>query len=327
MARPGLQYPASKKSAFLFSPFHVVSIMLKKSTSVCFIFNPAADRNRSTRHIEWLKNEARQRWSHFEIDITRKNQNVAELARSKIGEYDIIVACGGDGTVNQVVNGIAGSGASLGVLPIGSGNDFVKTAGLDKTLPECMELIYEGHTSPVDLIKIEGDVETWSANTTGIGLDGLANFYAQSHKRLKGQLVYVLGALRAAFNFRGTYMKLIIDGEDHSADYLMLTVCNGKWEGGSFFVAPSADMTDGKIDLLKIDRISIPRVLSYLPRFRWGPSKNMRGVAQQQCKSIEFWSDDPVCVHNDGEFLGSDIKHLKLTVHEKILNVVVPASY
>ncbi|TVQ02465.1 MAG: diacylglycerol kinase family lipid kinase [Balneolaceae bacterium] len=301
--------------------------MVKKSTRVCFIFNPAADRNRSARHIEWLKNEAKERWIHFEIDITQKNQDVAELARSKATEFDIIVACGGDGTINNVVNGIAGTGVALGVLPIGSGNDFVKTARLDKTLPECLELIYQGETTPIDLIRIEGDREVWCANTTGIGLDGLANYYARSYRKLKGHIVYVLGALRAAFNFRGTYLKLVIDGTEYSSEYLMITVCNGKWEGGSFFVAPKADMMDGKIDLLTIDKISIPRVLSYLPRFRWGPSEHMRGVTQQQCKCVEFWSDVPLSVHNDGEFLGSDISHLKLTVHEKILEVVTPADY
>lgn len=301
--------------------------MLKKSTRVCFIFNPAADRNRSARHIEWLKNEAKERWLHFEIDITQENQDVAELARSKAGEFDIIVACGGDGTVNHVVNGIAGTGAVLGVLPIGSGNDFVKTAKLDKTLPECLQLIYHGETTAIDLIKIEGDVKTWCANTTGIGLDGLANFYAHSYRRLKGHIVYVLGALQATFNFRGSTMKVRIDGAEHTSEYLMMTVCNGKWEGGSFYVAPKADMTDGKIDLLTIDKISIPRVLSYLPRFRWGPSEKMRGVNQLQCKSVELWSQKPLSVHTDGEFLGSEIKHLKLTVIEKILDVITPVDY
>jgi diacylglycerol kinase (ATP) len=302
-------------------------MMLKKSTRICFIFNPAADRNRSARHIEWLKNEARERWIHFEIDITQKNQNISELARSKTSDFDVVVACGGDGTINNVVNGIAGTGAALGVLPIGSGNDFVKSAGLDKTLPECLELIYQGKKSHIDLIQIGGDIEAWCANTTGIGLDGLANYYSSMYRKLKGHIVYVLGALRAAFHFRGTHIKLLIDGKEYSSEYLMITVCNGKWEGGSFFVAPKADMTDGKIDLLTIEKISIPRVLSYLPRFRWGPSEHMRGVNQQQCKRVEFWSEAPLCVHNDGEFLGSDIRHLVLTVHEKILEVITPAGY
>jgi diacylglycerol kinase (ATP) len=301
--------------------------MQKRNTRTCFIFNPAADRNRSTRHIDWLNYEAKKRWEQFEINITRANQSVKELARVKARDFDLVIACGGDGTINQVVSGLVGSRAKLGVLPIGSGNDFVKTLGIDKTLPECMEVLHREYTINTDLIQIEGDVEGWCVNTLGIGLDGLANYYAKNYKKLRGHAVYVAGALCAAFNFRGSKMELILDGKSSNEEYIMVTACNGKWEGGSFFIAPQADMQDGLMDLLTIDKIPVSKVLAYLPRFRWGPSSYMKGVKTRRCKRLEVISEKPVAVHADGEHMGNSIQHLILTVHEQVLQVVTTEDY
>lgn len=139
--------------------------MEKSSTSVCFIVNPAANRYRAVRHVDWLNREAKKRWQHFEIVISPENQPVSELAAEKSREFDIIVACGGDGTVNQVVNGIAGTKTTLGIIPIGSGNDFVKTLYQTTSLPACMELIYMGKKARIDLISCEGSCNTWCVNT------------------------------------------------------------------------------------------------------------------------------------------------------------------
>lgn len=298
--------------------------MQKKGTRICFIFNPSADQNRALQNVEWLKREAAKRWHNFEIIITKKGQDVAGLSRSKASDFDMVVACGGDGTVNNVVNGIAESDAALGVLPIGSGNDFVKTLELNKSPHECLQVLYRENATSIDLIKIEGDRQGWCANTLGIGLDGWANYYAGRYRRLKGHMVYALGALQAAFNFEGAFFRVRADDVECNNTYRMITACNGKWEGGSFYIAPNAKMDDGKMDLVKIGMLPLPVLLSYLPRFLIGPSAAMAGVHQQQCKKLEVWSDTPVAVHSDGEHLGSDIRHLKLTVVKKMLKIAVP---
>ncbi|MCC5943040.1 MAG: diacylglycerol kinase family lipid kinase [Balneolaceae bacterium] len=301
--------------------------MLKSDSRICFIFNPSADRNRSERHIDWLNREAKKRWTHFEIDITKKSDNVARLAADKASQFDIIVACGGDGTVHQVINGLAEKDTLFGVLPIGSGNDFVKSLNLNKTLPECLDIIHSQKTTSIDLIRFEGDVSGWCANTIGFGLDGWANYYASSHRKLKGHIVYVLGAIRAAFTYRGARIKLTINDKKYTDDYLMITTCNGKWEGGSFYIAPDADMTDGLMDLLLIKKISIFKILTYLPRFRWGPSPGMSGVETKACSRLRIRSNKPAAVHCDGEHLGSSISKLDLFVVRNALKVITPKNY
>ncbi len=302
----------------------VVCAMHRNSTRICFIFNPAADRNRSQQHIKWLNKASHERWKAPEIQIVGKNQDIAETAHEKSHHFDVVVACGGDGTIHKVINGIAGTDTALGVLPIGSGNDFVKTLGLNRSPAECLHIIDRGLRKPIDLIRFEGDVSGWCANTLGLGLDGWANHFAHRNSTLKGALLYVYGAVKAAFTFKGTRVILEQDGEIQQDYFLMVTACNGKWEGGNFLVAPHANIADGKIDLLKIKTMPLAQILAYLPRFRWGPSAHMNGVSVATCKHLRYSSNKPVAVHCDGEELGTSIKDLRLFVSEKILEVIVP---
>lgn len=300
--------------------------MQNQSTRICFIFNSAANRNRSLRHIDWLRREASSKWKKYEIVIAQENESLAGLANSKSKFFDVIVACGGDGTISQIVNSLAKTDTALGVLPIGSGNDFVKSLNLNKSLPECLEIIHQNHTSTIDLIRYEGDVEGWCANTIGMGVDGLANYYAHQSS-LRGHIRYYYGALKAILKFRGCSMEIQSDESSYKDDIVMATICNGKWEGGSFLVAPNADMKDGILDVLSIKKIPLPLLISYLLRFRWGPANWMRGIEAFTTERIEISTSVPVAVHRDGEHLGTGIRHLKFTVEKNALKVLIPKNY
>jgi diacylglycerol kinase (ATP) len=296
--------------------------MEKKSTSVCFLVNPIAGKNRSVKHIDWLQKEAAERWKTFEIVITGKGEPVPDLARSKSEQFDMIVACGGDGTVNQVINGIAGRDVIFGVLPIGTGNDFAKSLNLPESLSGCLDLLYLESTLKADLVRCEGDASLWCANTLGIGLDGLANFYSKKYKRIQGSAVYVLGAIKAALSFRGAWLKMTINGKEVQGKYLMATICNGKWEGGKFHLAPDASIFDGKLELVTINKISIPKVFAYLLAFKKGPAPWMKDLDSRSFETFELKSDTPLAAHADGELLGTSIKHLKVWIEKESLRVV-----
>ena len=291
---------------------------------ICFIINPAADRNRSAQNINWIRKEASERWKSYEIVIIDEHERLDDVARSRARYFDIIVACGGDGTISQVVNGIANTDCILGVLPIGSGNDFAKSLKLKRSLPECMEILRTCRVTEIDLIRYRGDVSGWCANTIGLGLDGWANYYSHQINRVKGKAIYFLGALRAILSFRGAKMKLELQDKKMAKNLLMVTVCNGKWEGGSFLVAPEADMKDGIMNVLLIEKIPTYLLVAYLLRFKWGPKETMRGVHQINSKGVNIKSEKPLAVHRDGEQLGTGIRQLQLTVKEKVLNVIIP---
>ena len=297
--------------------------MQKNKNRICFIINPTADRKRSVRHFDTLQNEIETRWRDAEIVMTSAEIPVEELAREKAAQFDIVVACGGDGTVSQVASGLIGSRAALGVIPIGSGNDFVKSVQLNKPITECLDILLKGNIREIDMIRFSGDEEGWCVNTIGMGLDGLANYHAGQSKFLKGFLLYAVGALKACASFRGSKMRLNIDGETVENDYLMVTLCNGKWEGGQFYIAPEAVMDDGWLDLLTVEKLPLYLILTYLPRFSSGPKKTMRGIRSLRCKKLELTSEKPIYVHSDGEHVSGEVQHLKLEVVEKALKVVV----
>lgn len=300
--------------------------MQNQNIRISFIFNPAANRNRSLRHIDWLRGEVSSKWKEYEIVIAQETESLAELAKAKSEFFDVIVACGGDGTISQIVNGLANTDTVLGVLPIGSGNDFVKSLNLNKSLPECLEIIHQNCSTSIDLIRYEGDAEGWCANTIGMGVDGLANYYAHQSS-LKGRIRYYYGALKAILKFRGCRMEIQSDKSSYEDDIVMATICNGKWEGGSFLVAPNADLKDGILNVLSIKRIPLPLLIIYLLRFRWGPANWMRGIKAFTSERIEVSTSVPVAVHRDGEHLGTGIRHLKCTVVKNALNVLIPKNY
>lgn len=296
--------------------------MEKSTTPICFILNTAADKSRSLKHVKWLRKEAEKRWLQVDIVLTDKDQPIRDLAASKAAEFGLIVACGGDGTVHQVVNGIAGTDTRFAVLPVGTGNDFAKSLNLPKSHTSILDLIHAEKFKDADLIRFEGDASGWCVNTLGIGLDGLANHYSKSYSKLKGYSIYILGALKAACTFRGANFNLVAGGRNLSGNYLMATICNGKWEGGTFFIAPDADLFDGKAELVTVKKISIPKILYYMICFKNGPSPWMKALHTEQITSLVFKSDIPVAVHADGEQLGFAIQELKIAVAEGALSVI-----
>ena len=301
--------------------------MQKKSTKICFILNPAANRHRSIQKADWIRKEASNLWYNYEVVIAGENEPLAELARLKSITFDVVVACGGDGTISQIVNGLAESNCALGVMPVGSGNDFVKSLGIKKSLPHSLQVLYQNRISEIDLIRYEGDVEGWCANTIGFGIDGWANYYAHQANWLKGRITYYYGAVKAIFKFHGSITDIRLSSHTEKDTYLMITVCNGKWEGGSFLVAPNAKLHDGKLDILTIKKVPIPFLILYLLRFRWGPAKWMKGVNNMRAESLDIFSDLPVAVHRDGEHLGKDIQNIRLKLKRKALKVIVPDNY
>lgn len=296
--------------------------MKKSSRQICFIVNPSAGKENTAKLLNLIRREAEKRWFHFEIIAIRPEESVSRLARHKANHFDVIVACGGDGTVNSVVNGIVETNAVLGVLPIGTGNDFAKTIGLPKSFTQCFEILQTGNIEYADLIHYTGDCEGWCANTLGLGLDGLANYYSKSYRYLTGSLIYVLGALKAAWYFRGSPIRLTVDGKQQNDHYVMITACNGNWEGGKFHLAPNASIFDHQLDLVTIKKISLVKILFYLPFLRWGPASWMSELETTLCRNIILASELPLSVHADGEHIGLDIKNLNIKLKPGILQVI-----
>lgn len=301
---------------------------MKSNQKVLFIINPAAGDELLMDYTEWIRSEARKRWYNYEVRTITEKLSAEIIARKYRSRFDMIVACGGDGTINHTINGLASTDTKsvLGILPVGSGNDFAKTLQLPESLIECMNLLYRQQIKTIDLIRYRGDADGWCANTLGIGLDGWTNYFAQNFRDLPGPLKYVAGAINGYLRFKGAKLSFKVNSTTISDEFLMITACNGRWEGGMFYLAPQADLSDGLMNVLTVKSLPLIKILSYLPKLKNGLHSRMDGIQYYECKSLEIFSNEGIAVHADGEHLDTKIRNLHISVSEKSLFVVAPTD-
>lgn len=293
----------------------------KSDQRVCFILNATARQGRARKQAEWLKEEAGKRWKKYEVRITTEP---ALSTDDELDKFDLFVACGGDGTAHHTANLALKLNKLLGVLPIGSGNDFASALGMPENREACLDILAAGKTKKIDLIHCSGDADRWCINTLGFGFDGLTNRYTAFYKNYLGKLGYYLGAIHTAFVFRGRHLSLKSDTKTLNEKLLMVTACNGYREGGMFYVAPNAELDDGIIDMLIIRPVNLIKLLWYLPKFKKRLPEEMSELEQFRCTKFTLKSKDPLSVHADGEQLGNEITYLEAELHEGVLEVVAP---
>ncbi|CAN5152309.1 diacylglycerol kinase family lipid kinase [soil metagenome] len=290
----------------------------------CFIFNPSANGGRAARQEKKLKYRISKYWPDAEWIVTRPdNKNWAKLA-GKTDQFNLLVACGGDGTVHNTGNLAANAGSALGVIPLGSGNDFAKMNNIPESVDSAIDLLRINFIKEIDLIHCSGDISCWCLNTIGFGLDGLANYYTNYYKRYIGKSGYLPGALQAAMISKPKQIGLRIDGnEEKIKSLLMLTACNGFREGGRFLVAPDAVIDDGKMNLLKVLPMNKLALLMALPQFVNRFPKHLKQIESCTCKTLEISSKDPVTLHVDGEYSGKEVNIIRLEVIKKAVRLLV----
>lgn len=291
---------------------------------VCFIFNPSANGGKASRDEDRIRHAAAGIWPGSKWLTTQPGEAFWNDLREEAGQYDMMVACGGDGTVHKTGNIAADSGAVLGVIPLGSGNDFAKMNGIPDSPNKALNLLTDGSRRSVDLIRCSGDVNCWCLNSAGVGLDGLANRYTLAFKQKVGRTGYIFGALKAVLkSVPATYKIRLDDGKIESKKLLMLTACIGFREGGRFIVAPQARNDDGLMELLMVQPMNKLSLLLLLPQFLfWFPSY-LKKLKRGNCKKLELKCDLPLHIHIDGEYSGQTVNQISYRVHNKALTLAV----
>lgn len=288
------------------------------------IYNPKANGGKATGIESRLKKLAEKYLPGTVFVRTEDNDLFWSHLSKRLKEADFVIACGGDGTVHQVCNLIAGGNITLGAIPIGNGNDFIEMLGMPSSPEDCMNIFKKGKTKAIDLIKCRGDLNCWCINTVGMGLDGLANRYTQSYKPRFGSAAYIMGAIQSAMVSRPEDVKMKLDGRQFNDRLLMLTVCNGFREGGRFIVAPDAQLDDGFLDILMLSPMNKLQLLASLPRFIHRFPKNFPKAGIQKNHVVVLDFKKPVAIHVDGEYSSRNIQHLRLECMPKAQNAFIP---
>lgn len=297
-----------------------------------FIINPEAGRGKSKKLDSVLHSLLKSRNIDFSIEKTKSPRDAIGIARESAKEFDVVVAVGGDGTANEVANGVIGSKASMGVIPTGSGNDFAMMLGMNARIERSVDDIIAGRTQMIDsgTVTLKDSQRQESTrkfvNSIGIGFDAVVAYESQQMKHLKGVPLYLVSVLRSLQKLKPHSFDMAIDGNEHREDYYLVCVGNGNREGGGFYVTPGANPSDGMFEVCTVKQVSIMRALRILPTILKGQHGRFSEVNFFDTKQISVGSKKPFVVHCDGEILGTENQKAEVEMNANSLSVVLGSN-
>lgn len=298
------------------------------------IVNPTAGGGAARRAVPTIERMLREHGLTFDLVYTERPWHAPELARQAVRDgYDIVVAAGGDGTANEVLNGLmqakqAGEGtAALGVLCVGRGNDFAFGAGVPHTLEMGCKALSEDHRRIIDVGHVGGASlpgGRFFGNGAGIGFDTVVGLEAAKLKHLRGFLGYLVAALKTIFlYYRAPLTRIEYGGQTIEQKSLMISIMNGRRLGGGFMTAPDAEIDDGRFDLCIARQVSRAGILALIPRFMKGTQASRPSVTTGRAERITVTAIEGVLpAHADGETLCIEGKQLTMEILPRQIEVV-----
>ena len=270
-----------------------------------FIINPAAgSRDRTQEYAPMIRRACNTRDLDFEIEISRGPGDCTRIAREAAltGEEVRLYACGGDGTLNEVMAGAAGfPNAAVTVFSSGSGNDFVKIFDDPKAFFD-LERLLDAEEATFDLIRCNDDL---AINICCVGLDARIGNDVSNYKRLPllhGFRAYLASTAVNVVRGISEHYKVEVEGEVIDDRFTFVCVCNGRFYGGGFNPIPEADPTDGKLDVLLVKHVSRAQVPFIIGKYKEGRYKELSKIARYvRTDSIRVTCDKSTPINLDGE--------------------------
>ena len=293
-----------------------------------FVINPVAGGIRDnidglTAKISSAMAEAGE---EFEIYITAGPMDACSKisAEAESGEELRVYACGGDGTLNECVNGAAGYlNAAVTHYPCGTGNDFIKTFGDDKDKFFELENLISGEIRPIDVIDVNGRK---SLDICSVGIDARVAMDVHKYSRLPiigGAAAYVVSLIVNFFKRINMPLHINADGKIYSGNFALMCACNGRYYGGGFNPVPDAMPDDGIMDVLLVKSITRLQALSLIGKYSAGRYRELGDkVIRLAPQSIELESPEKFVINIDGELIWAD--RAVFTVIPKGVNMIFP---
>lgn len=287
-----------------------------------FIVNPNAGKKIS----EYLIDTIRKEFPHnvyYQIVVWKdKNhfKEVLDILHSQ--DYTDVVAVGGDGTVNQVAKSIIGTNITLGIVPAGSGNGLARSLGLSMKVEEVIKQIYNGKTVTIDNGSVNG-IPFFC--TSGVGFDAhIGNLFATSTKR--GLLSYVKITFRELFKYRAKNYTLKFNNQQINRKAFLITVANAGQYGNDFYIAPEANMQDGKFHIAILKPFSPFSVFGLLAKIMKNKAHLSKHIETYTTSKLTIAREDKDTVHFDGEpaIEGAEVSY---ECTPKSLRVIVGDSF
>ncbi|MCJ7534190.1 MAG: diacylglycerol kinase family protein [Anaerolineales bacterium] len=294
------------------------------------ILNPYAGRWQGQARKEELEASLREVGVDFDLEVTDGPGHAIDLAQQAVEHgFNPVIAAGGDGTYNEVVNGIAAANNNdgsiiFGVLPLGSANDLVDNLKLPKDLPSAARVIADGQFRMMDLCKVN---DRYFDNNAAIGLEPYITLIQQRITRLKGSFRYLTATLLGVIDKPQWDMDLEWDGGHYSGPVTLVTVGNSPRTGGIFFMTPHADPFDGLLTFVHGYMPTRRKILSLLPRTMKpdeGSYVEHPSIHEISSPWLKVRSVQPTPAHADGVIFSENIHDLEYRVIPQSLPILMP---
>jgi diacylglycerol kinase (ATP) len=295
--------------------------------TIAVVANPESGRGKGARLIPHVDELLESMGLDYRLHISETPDDPERLSRDAAEDGAAIVAAlGGDGHVGACANGVVGTGASLAVVPAGTGNDFARYLGLNRKDPlSAVRLLAFPVTRAIDLAYVE-TVERGRhyVNVAGAGFDSEVNAHANRVRMLSGTPKYIFSTFVTLARFTPGRFGVRVDGEDHTLSAMMIAVANATSYGGGMLVCPDARIDDGLLDVCVIGEISRWEFVRTFPKVFKGRHVDHPAVRMLRGEKVEISADRPFLVYADGEFVGST--PATFTLSPQSIRVVVPGE-
>ncbi len=266
----------------------------------------------------------REEGHHVRPRLTFEAGDAARFAASAArARFDLVVAAGGDGTINEVVNGLRRSRwqPRLGVVPTGTANDFATGLGVPEDIVEALRVAVGGRPRAVDVARVNRRCFI-NVSTGGFGAD-TADEASTGTKRVLGSWAYLVTGAKEFVEMKTAAARFVADGATlHDGPFLLFAVGNARQTGGGSFLTPRAEQGDGRLDVLVVPEMSRVDFLALLPDLRAGTHLQSRDVIYGQARRLDVTSDEELKVNADGEPLRA--RRLRYLLEDRPLTVMVP---
>ena len=286
---------------------------MPKKLKYMLIVNPEAGNGKTMKVLPQIENILRTKKVDYEFHFTQEPMHAAELVREMGSRFDVLVSVGGDGTINEVINGVADIKIPYGMIPIGTGNDFARSCSIPyNSVEEAIQILLNHDVKNIDVGEVNGRK---FVNVLGMGFEGQVNWNARKIKLIRGASRYIIGIVYTLFAFKRIPMKLTLDRKKLDDDIYLVSIGNGWNVGGGLKLTPKAKLDDGKFDVCYIKEITNWRIMTNFSKLSKGTITDLEEVEMFQAKHIKVESTESIPIHFDGEIFEEKYKMFPLVIY------------
>ncbi len=284
------------------------------------VVNPNAGRGKAKALLSQIKQRFIQAQADITVYLTQTSGDARAHVEREGRRFDVIVAVGGDGTINEVVTGMINLAKPLGIIPIGSGNDFARSCGIPlDSLTTAIDIILRHQTTRIDVGVFN---DRYFVNALGIGFDGYVNHRSHRIRLVKGGLKYLVALAMSFLSYRPVTINFKSEQHSFERKVFSLSIGNGRFVGNGMVLTPKAVLNDQWLDIFFIGQVARWRLVKNFSKILKGKKTGLSEVSRFRVHAVDISSDQPIPLHYDGESLADNPLRVTISLLPEHLEVI-----